>query len=437
MASIMTNVSAMTALKSLTATNSALETTQARISTGYKVSEASDNAAYWSIATTMRSDNKALSTVQDALGLGASKVDTAYTGMTSAIEVVDEIKSKLVAAREPGVDKAKIQAEITALQGQLTSNAAASSFSGENWLSVDSGSSSYTAEKQIVSSFTRSSSGDVSVGTIAVDTAKSALFDAKTGEAGLLEKGAEIAATDDGGVKDVAKTSGTAGGGTPTAATTTLDAFGSSAITWGDDAVMTFKLAVNGEEAKTITIDKATVDAALSSTDGEIGDIDDMVDVLEKAFENAGVTSSAVVVGKNTGGTAITLTTVATGVDSSLEITGKASSTNGNFLDLATFDITNASADDLDSYISSVDKMLGDMTSAAADLGAAKKRIDLQSNFVTNLKDTIDRGVGTLVDADMNQESTKLQALQVQQQLGIQALSIANSSAQTILSLFR
>ena len=51
--------------------------------------------------------------------------------------------------------------------------------------------------------------------------------------------------------------------------------------------------------------------------------------------------------------------------------------------------------------------------------------------------DAIDRGVGTLVDADMNEESTKLQALQVQQQLGIQALSIANSSSQSILKLFQ
>ena len=51
--------------------------------------------------------------------------------------------------------------------------------------------------------------------------------------------------------------------------------------------------------------------------------------------------------------------------------------------------------------------------------------------------DAIDRGIGTLVDADMNSESTKLQALQVQQQLGIQALSIANQQGQSILSLFR
>ena len=124
----------MTALKSLTAINKQIETTQGRISTGLRVNDASDNAAYWSIATTMKSDNKALGTVQDALGLGASKVDVAYTGMASAIDVVDEIKSKLVAAKEPSADKAKLQSEIGELQNQLTSIAESASFNGENWL---------------------------------------------------------------------------------------------------------------------------------------------------------------------------------------------------------------------------------------------------------------------------------------------------------------
>ena len=119
MSSINTNVAAMTALQSLTATNKSLTETQNRISTGFRVADASDNAAYWSIATTMRSDNTALSTVQDALGLGAATVDVAYTGINSAIKVVDQIKSKLVAARQPGVDRGKIQSEITELQAQL------------------------------------------------------------------------------------------------------------------------------------------------------------------------------------------------------------------------------------------------------------------------------------------------------------------------------
>jgi len=109
---------------------------------------------------------------------------------------------------------------------------------------------------------------------------------------------------------------------------------------------------------------------------------------------------------------------------------------------VATLDIaslTDAAADltDLEDMIQSVDTAFGLITTGASNLGAASKRIELQSEFVGNLMDAIERGVSQLVDADMNEESTKLQALQVQQQLGIQALSIANSGSQNILSLFR
>ena len=308
MMSIKTNASAMTALASLQATNKNLETTQNRISTGYRVSSASDNAAYWSIATTMRSDNKAISTVLDALGLGAAKVDTAYTGLNAAIDVVDEIKAKLVAAREPGVDKTKIQAEITQLQDQLTSIGSSASFSGENWLSVDSSDAGYSATKNIVASFTRATDGTVSVGTLAVDVDSIKLFDAN----------------------------------------------------------------------------------------GQIGILD-----TESTTTNGGVTYSV----------------------STVDISG----------------LTDSAADlaDLDEVIGTVDGALQTMISRAGDIGAAKKRIDMQVDFVGSLTDAIDRGISTLVDADMNEESTRLQALQVQQQLGIQSLSIANSSVETVMSLFR
>ncbi|MBL4891176.1 MAG: flagellin, partial [Rhizobiaceae bacterium] len=97
MASINTNASAMTALQALNMTNKTMARTQAAIATGFRVGEAKDNAAYWSIATAMRSDNKALSTVKDALGLGAATIDIAYVAVDSSIKVADEIKKKLVA----------------------------------------------------------------------------------------------------------------------------------------------------------------------------------------------------------------------------------------------------------------------------------------------------------------------------------------------------
>ncbi|EEF22880.1 conserved hypothetical protein [Ricinus communis] len=77
------------------------------------------------------------------------------------------------------------------------------------------------------------------------------------------------------------------------------------------------------------------------------------------------------------------------------------------------------------------------MTSLGSKFGSISSRIDMQSNFVSSLSDSIESGVGRLVDADMEEESSKLTALQTQQQLAIQSLSIANSSSQNILSLFR
>jgi flagellin len=168
MSSIMTNVSAMTALQTLKSTSQQLNVTQQRISTGYRVSSAEDNAAYWSIATTMRSDNSALSTVKDALGLGSATVDVAYTAMNKAIDVVSEIKTKLVAARQPGVDRTKVQSEISELQNQLKSVADSSVFSSENWLSIDSSAASFNATKSVVSSFSRSG-GAISIGTISIN----------------------------------------------------------------------------------------------------------------------------------------------------------------------------------------------------------------------------------------------------------------------------
>ena len=357
MASIMTNAAALTALQSLNATNKNLETTQARISTGFRVAEASDNAAYWSIATTMRSDNKALGTVQDALGLGASKIDTAYTGLNKAIETTNEIKVKLVAAvGSTDQDKAKIQTEIKALQSQLKSYADAATFSGTNMLSVTSvqvaaANDGVQADVKIVSAFNRTSAGVASISTIDIDVEGIKLFD--NGLAADVKNG---------GILD----------------------------------------------RETVVWDTGTA---------------------QTAFDNA---FAAAVAG---GATDIDANTAA------ILVAAAADPTANGQLDVSVYnlDITTLGIDDdfISGMIGKVEASLKDMTTAATNLGAAKQRVDLQKTFTQGLMDSIDRGVGQLVDADMNKESTRLQALQVQQQLGIQALSIANGNAQGILSLFR
>lgn len=77
------------------------------------------------------------------------------------------------------------------------------------------------------------------------------------------------------------------------------------------------------------------------------------------------------------------------------------------------------------------------VTTTLSNLGAASNQIDSQMVFTSKLSDTIESGIGNLVDADLAKESAKLQALQVKQQLGVQALSIANQAPQTIISLFK
>jgi flagellin len=264
MTSLLTNASAMTALQTLTSTNKNLATTQNRIATGERVSQAADNAAYWSIATDMRAQNQALSAVQDTIGLGQAIVDTAYTGLSEAIDLAKDVLEKTVALEQMEAGSAEataLEAEITALTEQMTEISASSSFQGTNLLGDGSGSATFV-------------------------------------------------------------------------------------IAFTDNAVTT--LAVAGFDLDTA-----------------IGNI-------------AGAADAA-----------------------------------------------------------AVKTELDTMVAAGGTLGAAKIRLDSQANFTSKLVDAIDRGIGQLVDADMNAESARLSALQVQQQLGIQALSIANSSSQNILSLFR
>ena len=320
MTSILTNPAAMAALQTLRAINRNLEITQGRVSSGYRVETAADNAAYWSIATTMRSDNSALSTVHDALGLGAAKVDTFYSALDTVVEVMSEIKAKLVAATEEGVDKDKINTELSQLKSQLTSAAQSASFSGENWLYNDAAAALGT--KSVVASFNRSADGSVTVSTLDFDTSASVLIDVSDPTRGMITK--------------------------------PVDA----------DALMSTPTGVAREYY-----------------------------LIDAGSPPAGATEIAI--------------------------------------DDATTDT------ELDDMISVVDDLISQLTDAAATLGAISSRIEMQESFVDNLMDVIDKGVGRLVDADMNEESTRLKALQTQQQLGIQSLSIANTNSENILRLFQ
>jgi flagellin len=291
----------MTALQTLRNISSQLSTTQNRISTGMRVSTASDNAAYWSIATSMRADNAALSAVSDSLGLSAATVDTEYTALTAVVGDktggLTKLQALLVEAKTAGIDRTKIQADITQIQQQMKGTANAATFNGVNWLSATA---TTPATFNLVSSFSRV-------------------------------------------------------GGTPTIGSITLTISSYSLYT--------------------------------STTAGILDTV--------------------------SGGASVDTLSIATLTDSTTDQTT------------------------LDGYIAKVTAAINSVASAAADLGAVKNRISTNTDFVKTLMDSVDRGVGQLVDADMNAESTRLAALQTQQQLGVQALSIANQNSQSILSLFK
>lgn len=99
-------------------------------------------------------------------------------------------------------------------------------------------------------------------------------------------------------------------------------------------------------------------------------------------------------------------------------------------------DVT-ADGADLNNDIDHVEIMLQSVTNATAGIGATSKRVAMQSQLVRTLRDAVTKSMGRLVDADMNEASTRLKVVTAQQQLGVQALSIANSNSQNILQLLR
>ena len=87
--------------------------------------------------------------------------------------------------------------------------------------------------------------------------------------------------------------------------------------------------------------------------------------------------------------------------------------------------------------VGTINSSIQNVNAALAKLASGVKKFSIQAQFISKLVDTLNAGIGNLVDADMATESAKLQSLQVKQQLGIQALSIANSAPGITLSLFR
>jgi flagellin len=377
MSSLLTNASALTALQSLNITQQNLATTQGQISTGLKVANASDNAAYWSIAQSLQSNTGVLGAVNDSVAQSQSILGAATAALNNVITTIQSIQTVLTEAESPSADLATINTTLKSLGQELTSAVNSASYSGVNLLDGSQ------ATLNFVSGYNVSSSGVASFNNVSL-TAQ-ALTGGTTGVASTT-----VAPN----ITDSATISGIAG----LAVQSATASYGVDQITTATDSTTITSVSLSGETTATT-----------------YSGLDKNGNATTVALANSGGGSLAVSV----------TTTPPAG-------TGGLFFQSGN--DLTSLTTTAATAA---SQITAVGAALSAITSYSSIIGSTSNTLANAATFNSALSNNYTTGIGALVDADMNQASTRLQALQTQQQLGVQSLSIANQSSQLILKLFQ
>lgn len=432
MSSIHTNHGATAALKTLRSINAQIGATQVEIATGKKVHQAGDNAAIWAVSKTMEADVVGFKTISDSLNLGQASVSVARQASETITELMTDIKGQVIAAQEENVDREKIQAGIEALTTQINDIASMAQFNGLNLLQNQDATAG-TGTINIMASIDRSSEG-VSTSTLSVRKR-----DLGTGASTIASSGGTYAAD---------------------AATATLDATQTASIDAGGltaEAGTVFSLSVFGTDADGSSFDPADYrsTAAASETQAEMaaGDMSyvardgdtmgDVVNALGKKWQAFAHTNehSSDVLSLTFSGSSINAASSSTSAADTISISinrldaDAGSEAGGGLEDLGTLDVTTAAG--ADEALGRMEGLMGIAIEAAASFGSDQGRIETQSNFVSQLTDSLKMGIGTLTDANLEETSARLQALQVQQQLATQALSIANNAPQALLSLFR
>lgn len=429
MSSILTNNGAMVALQTMKMINKNMATVQNEISTGKTVANAKDNAAVWAISKTMESDVKGFKGISDSLALGSSTIAVARSASEQITDLLTEIKGKIVASQEDNVDRTKIQADVAALRDQIGSIVGAAQFNGLNLLSNRKGGGATVAQivgntgagagvlggsqVKILSSLDRSASGVVSsnISVSKVDLGTQART-AGTGTdiaAGAATGAGAIAAGASGTISIVGDTATAGRGGNKVLSG---DSYAIGGLT-GISAAISY-VARDGDTTADIAkglVDRLNYEAKKAGIS--------MVAEVDTSGANPGVKIT-----NNTTASVTTTTTVTTG-----------GTAGGGLEILRDLDVsTDAGAE---AALAAIEGLTQTAVQAAADFGTSQKRIDVQKDFVSNLVDSLRSGIGSMVDANMEETSARLQALQVQQQLATQSLSIANQAPQSILSLFR
>ncbi|SMP07470.1 flagellin [Shimia sagamensis] len=405
MSSILTNNGAMVALQTLKSVNSSLSETQGQISTGKKVADSKQNAAVWAISKTMESDVNGFKSVKESLSLGESTVAVARQATETVTDLLGQMKERIVASQGDNVDRTKLQAEVTELRDQISSVVGAAQFNGLNL--VDGS----TASTDVLSSLDRDSSGAVSASSITVTGAN-------------LSTGGYTA-------KDVFGSSG----GTPSTDGDTVvlsldQGGGSDQITIDDSGaalVAGDKVEIRlGDQTASFTVSADDVGAGINTSEM-------VASGLKNAIDNLGIADLQVDYDPGAAAGQLTFTNNGT---ADLTVTGQFQNAgSGDLAELAAIDVSTSAG--ATAALGSIESLITETIDAAAAFGTVESRISTQSDFVGKLSDSLTSGIGGMVDADMEETSARLQALQVQQQLATQSLSIANQAPQQLLSLFR
>lgn len=412
MSSILTNIGAMVALQTLKGINSDLARTQSEISTGKSVANAKDNAAIWAISKTMDSDVASFKAIDQTLAIGESTVATARAATEAVSDLLGKIKTKIIAAQEAGTsseDRTKIQTEIDALKDQIATVVSSAQFNGKNLINGTT-----VSPMQVTSSLDRGADGSVTVATIDVQTVDLRLTGTGAGTT-VTGPAATVTATDGGGAVNVGSALAFQGGAGAIAATDAgADTADGTQLLAGD----VISLSIDGTDISytvqagdTVTEITAGLNAA-KATAGIGGTLASTADTL--TFD----------AGMGAGNMAVAMTTTRT--------VGPA---GGALAALETLDMTIEGGPA--AALTEIEGLMKVTVNATAAFGSAQGRIETQRDFIGKLTDSMRSGIGALVDADMEEASARLQALQVQQQLATQSLSIANQAPQALLSLFR
>ena len=407
MSSILTNNGAMVALQTLKSINNDLGKTTSMIATGKEVSSAKDNSAMWAISKVMESDVKGFKAISDSLNLGGSTVAVAANAAETVTDLLIDMKDKIVSAQQDNVDLSKLDADVQALKAQIGSVVGAAQFNGMNLID-----GSQAATIDVLSSLDRDSAGGVTASNIVVNTnnlstggyTANDVFAAGTNSTVSTDADTFVMSLDQGGGSDEF---------------TIQD--GVTAWAAGDKISMRI-----GEDTASYTV---SANDLLANTET----VDMIASGLKNSIDSLGIAGLEVDFDPTTTSGQLTLTNNGT---ADLTASGQfANAGSGGLGALAGLDITSSA--NAAAALSSIEGLIDTAIDAAASFGSSQGRIETQSDFVSKLSDSLKSGIGSMVDANMEEASARLQALQVQQQLGVQSLSIANQAPQSILSLFR